>query len=182
MTKEVCFASPGDKIRKRSSSAYLVTQWGRDSWSLHFFCPPSSTLAKCMSMSGAVCMPGSSAVCTSNYHRVLFYPFLAHQTHYQFWVTVISLDGRDDPDASSHPTSHVTCFRQHKMPYEPVSLFSSRKLFLGTCFTHSTLSPSESVRSASVLTWVDERESSPSVMFLQHILLVPNKNHSFKWW
>lgn len=95
-------------------------------------------MTKCMSVSGAVCMPGSSAVCTSNCCRALFYPFLAHHTHHQFWVTVISLDGRDDPDASSHPTRHVTCLRQLKMPFEPVSRCSSWKLFLGTCFSHNT--------------------------------------------
>lgn len=116
-----------------------------------------------MSMSGAVRMPGSSAVCTSSYCQALFYPCLAHNTHHQFWVTVISLDRRDDPDASSHPTRHFACLRQHKMmPFEPVSHFSSRKLFLGTHFTHNTLS--ESFTSASVLTWdVDEQGSSLSI-------------------
>lgn len=87
-----------------------------------FFLHTSSSLPKqkCLSVSGAVCMPGSSAVCTSSYCQALLYPCLAHHTQHQFWVTVISLDRRDDLDASSHPTWHATCFRQHKMPVEPI--------------------------------------------------------------
>lgn len=95
---------------------YSAKQWLLISALFNFFCTPSSTLATCIGVSGAVCVPGSSAVCTSNYCQALLYPCLAHPTHHQYWVTVLSPDRRDDPDASSHPTRPVTCFWRRTMP------------------------------------------------------------------
>lgn len=61
-------------------------------------------------------------VISSLYQQLLLCSFLSLLGTSSYLI-VILLDGRDDPDASSHPTRHVTCLRQHKR----VSYFSSKK-------------------------------------------------------
>lgn len=69
----------------------------------------------------------------------LCYPSLAHYTHHWFWVTVILLEVRDDPDVNRPPTRRATRFRQPKMPSEPIYNPEEIFFFFGTFFMHKSL-------------------------------------------
>lgn len=78
------------------------------------------SITKRATVSGALFMPGSLAFNQQALSSSV--PLLVYHTHHQFWVTVVSLKAIDDPYAISH-RSHVPCFRQHKMPFQPPTCF-----------------------------------------------------------
>lgn len=160
----------------RLSSAYLVTQQSRDSWSLHFLAHlalPWQNVWACLELS--VCqahqqsVPGSflSLLGTSHTSSVLG---RCHLTGQESWSRC-----QQSSDKACHS------FQTAQDAFWACVPFLIQKIIFWEHASLTTLS--ESFRSASVLTWeVDKQGSSLS----SHVSLVhplgSQWNQSFEWW
>ena len=85
-----------------------------------------------------------------------------------------SLDRRDDPDASSHPTRHVTCFRRAQDAF-----WAPCHVLIQKITSENTFHSQHSLRVCQISFSPDAWSGpSPSAMFLQYVLPVPSEiNH-----
>lgn len=116
MTKEVYFAAPGDK-KYKDQAAHTLLFSTEVSLDLSFFTHlPLPWVNVGVNQELSECQPHqqSAPAATVKHFSIPTWHHThthTHIHHHQFWVTVISPNGRADPDAGSHPTRLVTCFK-----------------------------------------------------------------------
>lgn len=166
MTQEVYSATLRDKKDQAVPTALLSKALTLD-LSLHHP-PPWLNARGCLRV---VCVTGSSAVWTSQPLPSSLPSLLGTLLTSSVSGSPSSpLDRRDDPDASSHPTRHVTCFRRAQDAFWAPCHVLIQKITSENTF-HSQHSPRVCQISFGPDTW-----SGPSLsaMFLQYILPVPS--------